>query len=722
MEDDIEFDDKKTIDECLDDYLDDESEGSNDFLVKSVVPPKVTAQHYVEKAKLSLIDLKIVVKELGWRKIIKDKNAVVYSKRGSARNRGLPIFMGQCEIRGFNPLSIFTVIGRRRLWDDWFEEGNVIENLDDTTSLTYMAMQGISGSRARDLSLLEKVEWSSNGTIYFVSSSINTEKIPHVPGKIRSFLSLSGWILEPISSNPLRTKVTYIVQIHVKGWIPAVVAKKYLSRRPLVINKINNYLQRHGAPELSLPPTPSISTHTSVFIDRNELNNNNERLPATPVVPDDKFDVSEDNHEKENYKFNHDQSPLASSSEYSPEHGYKDFTIPSTHQSISSSENIPKLLQEPKSEPSILKEPIVKKEKKEKSHHHQDAASEAIEMLKSLARDQYSWVLYSESKGVKVYQKDNPGKSVPYMRGDITIYGNFLPEDICQYAVSLDARKLWDDRYEEGTTVERYSFTEVLTRSAMKGTFPISGRDFAMICTVDRDPDGTIWCAATSIIDPKIPENKKYVRADLILAGWELRPVYDSAGNRSAIEVKYIVDIDIKLDSVPSRILKSISMQTPMCVAKIDELLKTIGFPPYIRYTTGEIIHEEFNVDNFRYDLILSNNGEGFTEIRTSDQMYPNGFNISIQPTDVKADLHPNDKGVFCITVPASINAKELSISITRNTSYGIQITYNGIKLLRAITKSENRDNKTRNENRDSKLTTASSINKVKTHITFHTR
>ncbi|CAG8588046.1 3423_t:CDS:2, partial [Dentiscutata heterogama] len=347
----------------------------------------------------------------------------------------------------------------------------------------------------------------------------------------------------------------------------------------------------------------------------------------------------------------------------------------------------------PKSDPPVLELPTVKKVK---LHPHYDTALEAIKLLKSLARDQNSWELYSESKGVKVYLKDIPGKSVPCMRGDITIYGDFLPDDICSYTTSLDARKLWDDRYEEGTTVERYSLTDVMTRSAMKGTFPISGRDFAMICTIDRDPDGTIWCVAKSIVDSKIPENKKYVRAELNLAGWELRPVYDSAGNRIAVDIKYIVDIDIKLDSVPSRVLKSISMQTPMCVVKIDELLKNIGFPPYIRYTTGEIIHEEFNTDNFQYDLILTNNGEekGITELRTSNKMYSNGLNISIRPTDVKVDLHPNDSGVFCITVPAGINAKELSILITKNTSREVQITYNGSKLLRPIYKNENGDNK----------------------------
>ncbi|CAG8464118.1 21248_t:CDS:2 [Cetraspora pellucida] len=676
--DDIEYDDE-SVDEYLDKYLNGEGEGSGGHTIKLADPEKTTPLHYVEEAKQALADLKAIIKEPGWKGVT-SKYTRVYSKLGSLRNEKLPVFMGQCEIRGFSPMPIFTVIGRRKLWDDWFEEGSIIESLDDTTSLTYMVMQGISGSRARDLSLVEKVEWSPNGTIYFASTSVNTAKVPQVPGKIRSTLSLSGWILEPTSSNPPSTKVTYILQLHVKGWIPSLVAKKYLAKRPLIINKINSYLQKHGAPDISLPPTPTGSKHTTLLIDRNELYNN-KALKALASI-DNEQDKPKDNYEEEDSELMPkipDQSPiLPSSSEHEP----------SVHQPTSSSENHSNLPQESKPE---LKELIIEKVN---SYPHQDNALEALKILKSLVKDQTSWELYSENKGIKIYQRENPGKSIPCMRGDVTIYGDFLPEDIRTYATSLDARKLWDDRYEEGTTIERYSLTDVLTRTAMKGTFPISGRDFSMISTVDRDPDGTIWCATTSIVDPKIPENKKYVRAELSLAGWELRPVYDSVGNRIAIDVKYIVDTDIKLESVPTRILKSISMQTPMCVAKIDELLKKIGFPPYIRHTTGTIIEEEFNTKDFQYDLTLSNTEEErITELRTSNKMYPNGFNISTKPENVKVELNSDDSGVVCIIVPVDINAEKLQITIVKNTSKDVQITCNGNQILSMKSKDENKDN-----------------------------
>ncbi|CAG8700034.1 4989_t:CDS:1, partial [Scutellospora calospora] len=114
--DDVEYD--ESADEYLDEYLNDEGEGSGGHHVKSTGFEKSTS--LMEKAKQSLIELKAVVKESGWKKILSQKGTTVYSKQGTARNDRLPIFMGQCEIRGFSPLSVFTIIGRKRLWDDWY--------------------------------------------------------------------------------------------------------------------------------------------------------------------------------------------------------------------------------------------------------------------------------------------------------------------------------------------------------------------------------------------------------------------------------------------------------------------------------------------------------------------------------------------------------------------------------------------------------------------------
>ena len=49
--------------------------------------------------------------------------------------------------------------------------------------------------------------------------------------------------MKPLHTSPPSTKVTYITQESVKGWIPGLT-KKSLARRPLVIADVQNYLHQ----------------------------------------------------------------------------------------------------------------------------------------------------------------------------------------------------------------------------------------------------------------------------------------------------------------------------------------------------------------------------------------------------------------------------------------------------------------------------------------------
>lgn len=55
---------------------------------------------------------------------------------------------------------------------------------------------------------------------------------------------MQGWVLEPLHGGPHpATKVVFVVQENMKGWVPGF-AKKTLARRPLVIAKVAEYLER----------------------------------------------------------------------------------------------------------------------------------------------------------------------------------------------------------------------------------------------------------------------------------------------------------------------------------------------------------------------------------------------------------------------------------------------------------------------------------------------
>ncbi|GBB84581.1 hypothetical protein RclHR1_11150006 [Rhizophagus clarus] len=830
-------------------------------------PVITTPAYHIEQADKAMEKLKLVVQKSGWKKALTVKNAIVYTKNGIGDNDKVPVFMCQHVIEKFSPQAIFAVIGMRKLWDPWYEEGNLIENLNDSTSLTYMVMQGVAGTRIRDLSLVEKIQCSQDGTIYFASTSV--EKVPHVVDRIRAHIYLNGWIIKPISYNPLRTKVTYVLQARVNGWIPSVVAKKYLTKRPLVVLIIDQYLQRNGPPPMVISSTSStsplssgresrsesnasfyptrfnnyvevdqqryrlntlkdkkdlqektslespnnrkdisfyvdddnVSSHSSAKdqsstkelqkLDSPSMQNNNRRednddedssshsyvkdqppmkelrkkpsfepqsiqnnrrgisfhpdsgtvishssskdqssikklnrktsFEPQPIQnnnrrgisfhPDNDHSLSSPSYvrdqpsikklhrktsfdsplmrnnmreisylpDSDNVSLENEQLPLPKSPKSPKQNQFSSFldqetiltqTQPTNLVQSVTSPSIPLLPSPPLSSPPSPPSPHPSSIK----HKHTDAVNAAVKIFKDNIKDLEGWKFYSENKGVKVYTKDVAGRSTPIIRGDYTITGGYTAEDLLSVIKNLDLRKFWDDRYEDGENIKMFDNDNILSRVACKGTFPISGRDFALCGTVERDPKtGSVYFITTSITDSAIPEVKKYVRAHVHFTGWKIVPSFDENGDTKELDIVYVVDTDIKLESVPQSILKSISTGTPLVVQKIDEMLQKIGFPPYIMNLSSLIISENLDPKTFQYNLsYVAKNG--ITEIRFSKKMYPHGFDIHVVPKIAKIELLPNNQEIVRITTPPSED--KVHIKVTKY-SNGFKMTYN---------------------------------------------
>ncbi|CAG8706239.1 14187_t:CDS:2, partial [Funneliformis mosseae] len=218
---------------------------------------------------------------------------------------------------------------------------------------------------------------------------------------------------------------------------------------------------------------------------------------------------------------------------------------------------------------------------------------------------------------------------------------------------------------------------EHLTRTAMKGTFPISGRDLSVCGMLHSEEDtGILQFVTTSVVDPLIPESKKHVRSNLNFAGWRLEPHVDDKGNTTSVDVIYIVDIDIKLDSIPTSILKMLSNQIPTTISKIDELMQKTGFCPYVLKADTKILTEEFNVKNDQYDLTLLPESGCITEFKISKLMYPNGIDVSVMPENCKVELLPTSAETIRVTLPSKVTLNIFTITASKR-SKGFRMTYN---------------------------------------------
>ncbi|CAG8458125.1 21156_t:CDS:2 [Cetraspora pellucida] len=588
---------------------------------ESYTPPRSdkfyrqTSEYHIQQAEDAVRALKYVVNGPGWKKVLTNKRGtMVYNKRGSMLDEKTTVYMGEHEIVG----------------------GHLVDNLNDTTSTTYMVMHALAGTKSRDLSLVEKIECASTGEIYFAATSVDNPKVPNIAGRIRAEIILNGWILESLSISPPRTRVTYVLQVNVNSWFPNFIVSTYMSRRPLVLCAVEDYLIKNDPPIMPINNTsqtspklsPKISPKTSNGIHDNEIVER--KTPKRKIS----FKESEPIPEDINFTTFDSDTIYEESIQLSENHTYiDDNLLPLIPSDISSQVKSPKLAQRsipvPPSSPQAISPKSMSitssdiKQSLRQDRHHNSAIN-ALFKLKTLASDLNGWEFHTEERG--------------------------------------------DVRFDEGINIERLGPNEFLTKLAMKSNFPISRRDLSTVSIIERDPEtGTIWHASTSIVDPLIPENRRHVRANLDISGWQLRPRVDEEDLSTYLEITYIVDIDIKLESIPPSIIKNILLQPPLCVANIIEILKTMGHPPYVKNTTDSIISEEIDIKTFQYDLAMEIIGNGVTDIKTSKTMYPNGFDVSVAPEGLKIELLAPRYTDIRVTVPDELRFEIVNIRITTN-------------------------------------------------------
>ncbi|KAJ3111437.1 hypothetical protein HDU96_005697 [Phlyctochytrium bullatum] len=583
-----------------------------------------------DMAEANMNQLVHMVSDLsGWKPVLTHKSgAVVYRRTKVARNETVPIFMGVGVIRNCTPETIFTLVKSRSLWDEWYQEGHLVEKIDDSTFLSYMVIKAISKAIAshRDLALLEHREVDPvTGTIRIVSSSVETPKIPPVPTRVRAHLKLNGWILDPQVSSDGRvsTRVSYIIQSDVKGMVPSGLAKRYLARRALVVVWLDDYLRKYGPPPVHARRNSAsvLSGGSSTFGD-DTLSRNQTVGPISPgpqqqyqLPPlhaslnrdlEDEFlrrpsleDMSQDQEraynselidaeeDKNGFDSDEEENIAAALSGKGETLTVRPKSIalpsaasstPSFHRSNSSHAPSPgsagfDFVEDEDSDASAVPSSQIS------THKHTEAGRTALEMLRGM-RSADGWDAHSQADGITITTKPVEGVAMPMVRGDGLIEGPWTVLEVLSIIKSFDARTTWDARFESGRMVEAYNLDEALTYTQQKGTFPVSGRDLCTVVVTDYDKnaiaeDGYAYLAASSVTDSAVPEDPKRVRAFLTLAGWILKRV------QGGVQATYIVQVDIK-GTIPSSLLKMLQAQTPRAIKEIQSYLNNYGPLPFL--------------------------------------------------------------------------------------------------------------------------------------------
>ncbi|KAL0085231.1 hypothetical protein J3Q64DRAFT_1699516 [Phycomyces blakesleeanus] len=660
--------------------------------------PLSSSSYYIHQADTALATLKQVVREDGWKKALKHKSGVVvHMKSGVFKGDKAPIFKGESIIQGFSPQSVFYVIGLRRLWDEQYEDGNLVDNLNDTTSLTYEVNKPTSSSKARDLSLVERIECTSTGAIIFACTSVETPRIPRIQGRTRTQIKLQGWILEPVhfSSQPA-TKVTYIIQESMKGWVPGF-AKKSLARRPLVIALVNDYLQKKAEraraqkrssssflgniSQYNQRPSVMNPTLDPMSIDQNKNgirrpsgqssgSRNGSRQAPSPTPSQKPILVGSGN--------TLDQSVVKRHIKFAD----NDLTYSSDSPSATSLDS------ERPSVDSVPRRPLPDPPKPMglrpmpsrhlyPSHRHVSKRSDSVALLKRLSSHSLDeWTLKDNTDGVSTYQLTRNVDEISFIRADYTIQGKWTAEQLCSVIHCYGARHVWDEFFGNGHIVERFSQKEYLVHWFLKNKE--IAEDISAITSIDTDvTSGAVYTATTSVLDTQVPEDGsgKYKRVHMHLYGWKFLPHVNERGRTQSVTVTLVYSTNA------AALLNSpIDTYPRTCVRNACNYIEQKGFPPYIRRVAGKVIEEVFVSDTKVYKICYiakhepsssyrarkgNTPGTWCTEIRFHNSMYPDGVQIQAEPAnETRVELVKETSVVKIYTTQPTIEGKNVTITI----------------------------------------------------------
>ncbi|KAI8140504.1 hypothetical protein BJV82DRAFT_715713 [Fennellomyces sp. T-0311] len=646
------------------------------------VDPLLTSTAYhIHQAESALSSLKQIIWEDdcdGWKKTLKHKKSgvVVHMKNGGLHKADkTPIFKGEAVIHGFSPQSVFYVIGMRKLWDEQYDDGNLVENLNETTSLTYEVSKPnptSSINRPRDMALVEKIECTQGGAILFACTSVETPRVPRIQGRVRAQIKLQGWALQPIPGPTPATRVTYVIQENLKGWVPSF-AKKSLARRPLAIALVNEYLQKkaermraqkmRAANSCASPPFASVSAaSTSRFQSTRRpsllanssvsaLSNHSSWYPTTPIVPQTMPSTSPSQRSSDATNANNTMKKRITFAEqdmtYSASPLFEPAVDPSSTSSLSNmSESSIAKRQAPLTLSVVRPHPLYP------PHRHLSEKVGAMNLFKRLSASLDPWSLVEENNDIRIYGY-NQSSRIPLIRIDSTVVDKWSAEQLCSAVQCFGSRKAWDDQFEEGRVLERFSQKDYLVHWCMRNQEGVSESTNAVTSIETDATTGVITTVTTSVYDTQQPQPSDAQPLQVDIYGWIFRPGDDG------VHITWISSL----------------ATSNFCIPRLASYMNRYGCPPYIRRVAGKVTFEEFDNDTGTYRVAYiakheqqrkKNNRLWCTDIRIHTSRYPYGIHATLTPyTGTRADLSSSMASIRVYTTAQEVDGKEVIVDIS---------------------------------------------------------
>ncbi|XP_065067082.1 uncharacterized protein LOC135692719 isoform X2 [Rhopilema esculentum] len=532
----------------------------------------------------------------GWTYLGNRNGIEVYRLQGDASCPS-DCFKGTAEVNVplTYALQYVTEINFKKEWDDVFNEGKVIEDIDEVTKVTYMEYKPVWPTTARDFCSITATR-HLKGDIYGVAVKATTHpSCPPVKGKQRGEIITGGFVVEGTSIDPPQCKVTYVTRADLKGKIPASMVNKVNEKQPMytaiIRDKIEERFMYQDPPHegdtkiIAARQYPSIleastkvegsvenqinsATSTLAISNKNGSDDGNQDdsnaatatnfrelskdeiesfIPDTDVKWDaiSETSVTSLDQMEEFQEFNErneDMKPLAEQNFELPRDrlGNLDFKV-------LGNQTAAKLLEE-----------VLLAAKVDSTSQPADGYTEDI------------WTYQGTYRNVMILRKIHTNSNFYSFLGRGII--DVLPVTVWEAVKNPSTRFVYDNMLKKTSVAKdiEEGLRIIHMRHETTACFIKQARDFVILTKERVDPNKYIMAGA-SVEIPECPLEKNCIRGTVLASGWIIEPVLNKGKPCSLVTYLSQVDFGGKL---PVRLINLIAKRQPMSIAYIRTYLE----------------------------------------------------------------------------------------------------------------------------------------------------
>ena len=178
------------------------------------------------------------------------------------------------------------------------------------------------------------------------------------------------------------------------------------------------------------------------------------------------------------------------------------------------------------------------------------------------------WSDLGLNKGIHVMKK-LPGKNdsaINCVKGSCKM--NLPPDFLLRILMDPAHSEELDPMMSKLTIIDNISDTVQLVYLKYHAVWPTSARDFFVLNVFGRLDKNTRVHAAMSIVDPRVPEERGFVRGALMSAGYLIK---DCPGHPNASQVYYLAQVDLK-GNVPAFIVNKVVESQPQNLNQLKKI------------------------------------------------------------------------------------------------------------------------------------------------------